>query len=648
MITDKLWKERFSADRGAIGRHIRLNGEPCEIVGVLPPGAKLEDADIIAPEPNQRLPRSARFLTQVGRLKPGALMETAQREAETVAARLRAEYPATDAGLGVQILSLRSEVAATFSTPLLVLLGAVTLLLLMACINVASLFLSRIAARQHELSICRALGATRAGLVRLVLVETAIVAAIGGMLGLLASAWAIDLLRSIAPRQMPRIEEVHMDWHVVAFAAACTLVAATISSLVPALQVSGKDVNYGLKNGARGTADHRRSQSFLVAGQMGLSIMLLVSSGLLFRSLWNLQHRPLGFQPAGLATFHLSLPWQTPDAQVNALYGRVLDRVRAVPGVREAALVDRLPLGGDTQDGEVEVAGKDANAIPAGSTINKRSVSANYHRLMRIPLINGRYLEEADARYKRAVINQAAARAYFPGENPVGHRVGVRWRNDSNPNKDLFEIVGVVADTPSRVRESRSEPAFYIPYQQSFWPLAAFVLRTAGPPAAMAGAVRRAVAEVDSTHALDSVAGFDTWLASRSETERLQAWLVETFTLAALLLAAVGVYGLAARRLAGQQKEIAIRIALGAQSGKITREMLLAVLRPASAGAVAGIPIAAALARSFRSVLFGVQAFDAWTYAIAALALILLAIAAAWRPARRAASLDPMRVLRAE
>jgi putative ABC transport system permease protein len=644
VITDSLWRERFSGDPSAIGRKISLNGEPCEIVGILPPGARLDEAEIFAPEPNQNLPRSARFLVQVARLRPGAMLVSARSEIKTVASQLRREFPATDATVDASPVGFRDYLGASVRMPLLLLLGAVGFVLLMACINTAGLSLSRIAGRRREIAIRRALGASRMRIAGMVLIESGILAGAGGLLGLFAAGWGIDLLRVFFPPGMPRLNEVRMNGAVIAFAFALTAAATIIAGLLPAWHSASDEVNHGLGQGGRSTSRTHRTQAFLVASQLALSVMLLIAGGLLFRTVWSLEHRPLGFAPQRMLTFRLSLPWQMADQKVATIYERVLERLRSIPGVRDAALADRLPLGGPTQSSEPDVEGKTPRET-AGLELNQRVVSPNFHRIMRVPLLAGRYLEDSDVAQRRTVLNQSAAQELFPAGDSIGKRIGLRWNGASSKR---FEIVGIVADLPQYARDQRGAPAMYIPFQQGFWPLATFVVQSSAPPSLIAGEVRRAVAEIDSDRPLEDVRPLDAYLSSRTRTERAQAWLAGIFGVAAMLLAAMGAYGLAARRAADGRRDMAIRIALGATPGTILGSALRSTIGLAAAGAIGGIALGAWVARSFRAMLYGVEPVDPGTYALAAAVLVAVAVIAALRPAISIARLDPIVVLRGE
>lgn len=645
VIGDSLWRRNFRSDPAIVGRNIRLNAESYQVIGVLPPEAALYEYEILTPVLDPKMPRAARFLGQIARLRPDATLAQAQTELELVAGRLRQQYPETDADLGVRAAPLRDVVAGSARLPLLILQGAVAFVLLMSCLNVANLTLARIAGRSQELAVRQALGAGRARLVRLLLSESMLIAAAGGLLSIVGTLWAIDLLRTFAPDSLPRLREVRLDATVVVFAGALTLIAGLIAGLLPALRFSSVDVNDTLRNGARGNTRRGGLQTILVVAQIALSLALMVGGGLLFRTLWNLDNRPLGFAAERLLTFRLSLPWQTPQ-RVHALYSTVLDRMSSVPGVSAAALTDRLPFDGGTVSSEVYIPGRTAFDLMPGSQINQRMVSPNYFQVLRVPLQSGRYLDNSDRTARRAVINQSAARVYFGAANPIGQRMGLIW-NSKPPGPDgLYEIIGVVSDLPFAVRDKTAPPAMYIAFTQSFWPLAHFVLRTRSDPGAMTETLRRELAAVDSTQAIELVQTMDDYLSARDQTTRLQAWLVAIFASAALLLAAVGIYGVVAASVADRRTEIGIRMALGEQPESVLYSFLGSTLRLGVIGSVVGIAIAALLTRGITKALYGVSAADPVTYLLTTAVLIAVVLLAAWWPARSAARMDRMAVLR--
>jgi putative ABC transport system permease protein len=431
-----------------------------------------------------------------------------------------------------------------------------------------------------------------------------------------------------------------LDAPVVLFTSLVTLACALLSGLLPAWRQSGAVHMEALKDGARGTARTSTLQEVLVAAQIALSLALTIGGGLLFRSLWNLEHRPLGFQPVRTISFRLSLPWQTDPERVASVYTGVLDRLRATPGIAGAELIDRLPFDGDTQSDDVAIGGRNANELPDGSKIGMRAVSVGFHALLAVPLRAGRYLEHGDDATRRALINETAARQYFNGQSPLGRQIGFRG------SKNLYEIVGVVADLPDQLRAGHPEAAMYVPFRSTFWPMAVFVVKTSGPSTAIAADLRREVAAVDPSLAVERLQTLDAFLAAHKQTPRLEAWLVGVFAMVAMLLAGIGIYGLVAGSVEDRRKEIGIRMVLGAEPLLVVRETVVRLLRQMVLGALAGLGLASLLARALQTSLYNVTAGDLGAYAGAVAILSAVALVAAWWPARQAALLDPAEALR--
>lgn len=646
LISHGMWKSRFQGDPAIAGRKITLNGKPHEIIGVLPEGADHFRLSVFAAEPVQSFPRGARFISQTARLKPGVPLEQAQADLERLAQNFRTEYPATDKGLGVRLTRYQETVVEDVRTPLLVLMSAVGLVLLIACLNIAGLALYRTAGRKRELAIRQALGATRSRLAGTLLAESLVLGIAGGAAGLLLAFWGVDFLRWIMPADVPRLSEVRLDWRVVAFAAALSLFAAFASGWIPAWQGSRMGWEDALRT-ARGASRRQWIAGALVVGEIAFSAALLIGAGMLLRSFWNLQQQPLGFRNGGLLTFRFSFPWQSEQEQVNGAYQRILDALREIPGVQEAALVDRLPRDGGSASAKASIEGRDPAQIPSHVELFKRSASVNYLRMMGVPLKAGRYLEESDRGLKRTVINESAARQYFDGMNPIGQRIGLEWKGAKEP-PNVFEIVGVVANLPFAERDAVTPPAMYVGFEQMFWPISSFVVRTDGDPLALAGAIRAKVASLDRSRALERMQTMDDFLFQRAAQPRLQTGFVTVFALLALGLAAIGIYGLLANTVADRAREIGIRMALGAEPGDVIRGVLRQTGSLVIAGGLLGVAGGLALSRAMGKLLFGLAPDDPFTFSASLAVLVGVALLASWLPARRASRLDPAEVLRRE
>ncbi|MBC7927147.1 MAG: FtsX-like permease family protein, partial [Bryobacteraceae bacterium] len=638
-------RTKLGADASAAGRSIRLNGALYTVAGVWPARSDFEDYEIFAPEINPQMPRSARFLAQIGRLRPGANLEQVRTELASVALRLQRQYPDTDADVGAYPILLQDYLSSPARLPLLILLGSVTFVLLMACLNVANLFISRNAGRQQEFAVRQALGAGSGRLIRLLLAESLSVAVLGGVIGVAATLWLIELLVRFVPQDLPRLGEVQLNPAVLAFAAIMTLLSGLITGLAPALRLTQAKTQEALRTQGRSTARSGLRQS-LVAVQIALSMTLLVGGGLLFRTLWNLENQPTGFVRDHLLTFRLSLPWQMPESDVSGLYTRVLEKLDTIPGIANAALTDRLPFDGNTMSSELVIAGRAAADLPPGSRMDMRVISPEYLSVMGVPLRSGRFLQADDLRLKRTVINQAAVRKYFTDRNPLGEHIALMWGKGPPKPEDMYEVVGVVADLSSSQREAGASPSMYVAYTHSFWPLANFVVRTQDDPKAIAETIRREIATVDSSQAIEGLRTIDDFLAKRNQAPRVQAWLVGIFGMTALLLAAIGVYGVIAGSVADRRFEIGIRMALGAEPATVLRSFLTATLRLTALGMTAGFILSALLTRGMQSVLFGVSSADPTSYLVAAALLLVVVTASAWWPARQAALTNPAMVLR--
>lgn len=646
LISHAMWKSRFQGDPAIAGRNITLNGKPHEIIGVLPEGADHFRLSIFAAEPNQGFPRGARFISQRARLKPGVSLQQAQADLERLALNFRAQYPDTDKDLGVRLTLYQDTVVEEVRTPLLVLMAAVGLVLLIACLNLAGLALYRTAGRKRELAIRQALGATRSRLAGTLLAESLVLALAGGAAGLLLAVWGVDFLRWIMPADVPRLTEVRLDGRVAAFAAALSLLTALASGWIPAWHGS----RMGWEDALRATRGASRRQwiaGALVVGEIAFSAALLIGAGMLLRSFWNLQQQPLGFRDGGLLTFRFSFPWQTEQEQVNNAYQRVLDALKEIPGVRDAALADRLPRDGGSASSKAFIEGRDPAQIPAQVELFKRSASLNYLSMLGVPLKAGRHLEPSDRGVKRTVINESAARQYFDGANPIGQKIGLEWKGAKEPPA-LFEIVGVTANLPFEERETRTPPAMYVGFEHMFWPIATFVVRTDGDPLALAGAVRAKVASLDRSRALDHMQTMENFLFQRAAQPRLQTGFVTVFALLALGLAAIGIYGLLANTVADRAREIGIRMALGAVPADVIRGILRQTGGLVLAGGLLGIAGGLALSRAMSKLLFGLSPGDPFTFAASLAVLMAVAILASWLPARKASRLDPAQVLRRE
>lgn len=647
-LSHGFWTRRFGADPGALGESLRLNGRSYEIAGVLPASFSSELSDIVVPEASHGLARSARFLFQIARISADASLEQAQQSLSAQAARLRERHPESDAGLEVQLVTLREHLAEDVRAPLLALLGAVAFVLLSACLNVAGLLLQRATRRRGELAVRRALGASAWGLSRLLLAEGLVLAAAGGAGGLALALWGVDLLRSWAPRDLPRLAEVEVSLPVVAFTAALALATALLCSLAPAWRSARVDPSDALRGaGARLAPGRKRMQGVLLVSQVAISLALLFGAALLVRSFESLRARPLGFQPESLIAFQLPRSWQTPQDELNRFHRRVMDAVLAAPGVETVAFADRLPFEGGSNSGDPRVSGREPASLPQGQ-LARRQVSHDYLALLHVPLRSGRHLEQRDSAVTpgRAVINETAARLYFPGSDPLGQRIGIGF--DPQDPAVLHPIVGVVGDLPQDEVDRQPVPAIYVPFDQGFWPIGSYVVRTSLELETSRELLQGALTRELPDQVVQGLRRVEGVVDAAVAAPRAFATLSSVFALVALLLAAVGLYGLLLNDVAERSVEIAIRLALGARSADVRRLILTSVLPLLGAGVLLGLALAAGLRGVLDSLLFGVGSGDPVSAGVSLAALLLAALLASLVPAERAARSNASELLRSD
>jgi putative ABC transport system permease protein len=650
ILSHRIWTDRFGADPRAVGRMVTLNGEPHEIIGVMPAafrpalvaGAKVwrpQQLDPAAPS------RGAVVFHTIGTLAPGVSIGQARAALGLLAKRLEREHPQSNTGVGINPVPLQEQQVGGMRPALFMLLGAVGFVLLIACVNIANLLLARASGRLREMAVRRALGADRLRIIRQLLTESVILALAGGALGLIASVWGVSALKSIAPPGTPRIDEVGIDGTVLLFASVLSLGTGLLFGVVPAWHASRDTFTAALKQGGRGQAGDGggRARRLLIVVELALALMLLVGGGLLARSFLALQHADLGFNPDHVIGGFILPPGATytNDAQRLAFYDRVLARAAALPGVRQAALSSVIPLGGDS-DTTIEIQGRpvaqtDADAL----AVWYRIVSANYFSTMEIPLRRGRLFSDREPA-PSIVINETMARKYWPNENAIGQHV----RTD--PKSPWFTIIGVVADVEVRGARGTNEVEAYLPYWQDPESGINVVLKTASDPAALAEPLRRAVRDVDPGVAVSGIATMDDLIAQSNGPSRFYATLVAIFAALALALAAVGIYGVMSYAVAQRTQEIGVRLALGAGEGQIFALVVGDSLKLAAIGLAIGMAGALVVGRALERLLFGVHGTDAATFAATATLLLLVAFTASYLPARRAMRIDPMEALRVD
>jgi putative ABC transport system permease protein len=673
IVSHGLWQRRFGGRADVLGRKLRIDGDWFTIVGVMPPefrhpGRSLRvDVEMWSPSGFSSTPyppieksRGAYFLTgAIGRLKPGLTLTQARQRLEAFAAKVRAEHPAdypARAGWTPRIFDLREDLIGGRKMAIVLLQAAVGLVLLIACANVAGLLLARAAGRQRELSIRRALGAGRARLSRLLLAESLVISLCGGVAGLLFAIWGLDLIMALMPANMPRVSEIAINVRVVVFCGAVAVATGLLIGIAPSLQFSKPDVLKGLSETQSRTTTSRGSvRSALVVCEIALAMVLLVGAALLTRSFWQLQQVDAGFTGRGVLSARLWLPqpndpstgrYFTHQARLT-FFNEVLRRLRALPGVESAAIVQNLPLDGQRGFSTITIAGQESDAVGQIPSVQGNMVSEDYFALMRIPLRRGRTFTAIDQMNtdRVVIVNDELAQRYFAGQDPVGQRLHFGAPRTEAP---WLTIVGVVGNVLSDTLEGQTRPTVYRPLTQASSLSMAVALRASGDPAALGVPLTRVVREVDPDQPTFAVRTMDQVHAAAAASRRFSMQLVGSFALLALLLAAIGIYGVMAYLVSERTREIGIRVALGARQSEVIRMVVGRAMRLALAGVALGAAAGLAGAQLASNLLFRVSAADPWAFGAIAVVLSLTALAAAAAPATRAARVDPIVALRAE
>jgi len=596
-------------------------------------------------------PRDNRYVNVVARLKPNVSLAQAQTEMDTINQRLAQNYPVTNTGWGVRLTELRERMVGELRTSLLILLGAVAVVLLIACANVANLLLARAAHRQKEIALRTALGASRMRVVRQLLTESVLLSLVSGLIGLGLSVWLLKLLIAISPANSPRIKEIGIDWRVFIFAFSVTILAGLLFGLVPALHTSRPDLNETLKESGRqgGTGSSRnRVGSFLIVSEIALSFILLASAGLLIKSFINLRRIDPGFTANNVLALRLAVTSQTYNSNEKRaqLYRQLVDQVKATPGVQSVGAILSLPLGGDTFNlGRSVIREGDAEVPENAINSNHLVITPDYFQTLKIPVKAGRAFNDQDNldSVKVAIINEKLAQRLWPGENPIGKRFHV-WRDE----KFSREVVGVVGNTKQSLDEEANNQT-YVPYAQDpTWSSLTFVVRTSGDPTAFAGSVREALRSVDKTLPTYNLKTMDDVVTTAAAPRRLPMLLLSAFAGVAIFLASLGIYGVTSYYVTQRTHEIGVRMALGAQLNQILR----LVLKQGLVLVVVGVGIGAIgswfATRLLSSLLYEVSVTDSVTFIVVAVLLIIVALLACYIPARRATKVDPMIALRYE
>jgi putative ABC transport system permease protein len=661
VLSDGLWRRRFGASPDVIGQTLTLARTEHVVVGVLPPEFDFPDmvsgAEVWTPATAERpvflSSRSGhRFLT-LARLKPGVTHEQALANMEGIAAGLVEVYPESNAGWEVRIVSLHERVVGKVRPLLLMLLGAVVLVLLIACANVGSMLLARSESRAREFAVRGALGAGRLRLAQQLLTESVVLSLLGGIFGVLLAMWSVAALASVIPRGLPRSDDIGVDWRVLAFALALTLCASLIFGLFPAMYASPSNLPASLKEGRRATPagrQRRRLQGAIIVAEMALALVLLVGAGLLMRSFHRLASVDLGFDPGNILTFRLSLlpTMELSGAQRSEMYGQVLERVEALPGVRSACANLGLPLTDFGSEWTFRIPSRPKPTVARDWMAQVGTINADYFNALGIPLLRGRPFTEQDTRDSLGVmiINDAMAQRFWPHSDPLGDRLELLGTyDDKNPNS--HEIVGVVANSREAILEE-PQPYMYVPFRQRHFNAMAFGLRTTGNPASMVNAVRGAVASVAKQAVATRFCTLEQYIAKTVAERRFATVLLSAYAAVAVALAAVGIYGVLSYLVAQRTHEIGVRMAIGAQWGDVLRSVLKRGLALTGTGVCVGLLLALASTRVLSSMLYEVSATDPTTFVGVCLLLAVVALSACYIPARRATKVDPIVALRFE
>jgi putative ABC transport system permease protein len=659
VLSHRLWTSRFGADPSVVGRTVTLTGTGHTVVGVMPAGFDFPyEADLWSPMASEPPfePGLRRFvwLRTVARLKPGVTLVQAQSDMAAVARRLEEQYPDTNEGRSVLVVSLHENTVGSVRPALLVLLGAVGFVLLIACTNLVNLLLSRAAGRHHEIALRAAMGAGRPRIVRQLVTESLLLGLMGGAGGLLVASLSLTLLRRLDPGSVPRLQEAALDWRVLGFAFLVSLAAGVASGIIPALLATREDLHGALKEGSSRAADglrRRRLRSSLVVVEIALAQVLLVGGCLLFQSFLHMRSVSMGFNPDGLlaSQFELNSERYSTWGARASFYREAVERVAALPGVQAAALSSTIPLNEGQLSLEFVIEGRPKPLSPAQYPwASFDSITPDYFRTMGIRLRSGRFFTDADAEHATPVtiINEAMANRYWPGEDPLGRRIQIH--SDSPTESETLEIVGVVDNVRQMALNADGRPEFYMPYAQYPWRQCFLLVRSEAEPLELVSALRRQIREIDRGIALSDFRSVRSHVSASLNSPRFHTFLLGVFAALALALATGGVFGVVSYSTSQQTRGFAIRLALGAQRRDIFRLVVGGGFLLILTGIGLGLVLALALTQALSSMLFDIVPTDPLTYAAVGLVLCAVALAACYFPSRQAMKVDPVIALRQE
>jgi putative ABC transport system permease protein len=659
VLSHALWQQRFGGDAAVIGRRIMLDGEPKEVIGVMPAGFSypagrdawmpLEyDENFVVKQ------RGAWYLNVIARLKADVTPTQSAAEVETLGRRLAQQYPDADGEIGMTTYPLLDAMVGDIRRAVFVLLGAVGFVLLIACTNVANLLLARAAARGSEMAVRTALGANRARLVRQLLTESVLLSLIGAGFGLLLAVWGVDLLTKLKPAGIPRLDNVRVDGTVILFTVAIAIVTGILFGLVPAFSAT-RGLSNTLKESGRGAVGARgghRVRGVLVVAELALAVMLLAGAGLLLRSFMKLQAVDPGFRIDRALTFDLTLPdaRYREDERRIAFFDQLLPRLRALPGAQAASAVMGLPLSGLDFIISFEVKGRPPVPPAQQPAMQVRVATPDYFAAIGIPLKRGRVFtgDDRPGSPPVALITESAARQYFPNEDPIGKTITLGWGRGPGKRRAGGEVVGILGDVKDAGLNEPNPPQIYLPLRQ--WPVSSMtvIVKSAVPPMSLTDAVRTEVYAIDANLPVSNVSTLDAIVAKSISQQRFYMLLLTVFASVALALAAIGIFGVLSYAVSQRTREIGIRMALGAQGRTVVRLIVRQAMLLVACGVAAGLTLGLLLSQTMAKMLFEVKPTDPATYVTVSAVLGAVALFASYVPARRATRVDPIEALRAE
>lgn len=671
ILSDGLWRRRFGADGSIVGKNITIDETAYTVVGVMAPGFSYpvkselwvlgKDRNAVSMSLISQFPtndwaheRDAHFISVVARLKPGVTLAQAQSDMAGIASRLERDFPKTNSGLGSNVISLHTQIVGNVKTLLAVLLGAVALVLIIACTNVASLLLARATKRDREFAIRRAVGAGRWRLVRQLLTESVVLSLAGGLAGLALAIWTVNLFIKLSPGDIPRLNEASVDLRLLCFAFAVSFLTGIAFGLWPAWHATGGSLNQSLKEAGSKSSEgkqRRRSRNVLIITELALAQVMLVGAGLLIMSYVRVSQIDPGFRSENVLSAKIApAASKYPDTRSRIqFYSQVIEKLQTLPGVTSVGMVMNLPLSGASMNRGFTVEGRPEPKPDENISMDYQVVSRDYFSTLNIPVLRGRSFTAADTdnSTRVIVINDAMARRFWPNEDPVGKRMAI---GESSKDTSWRTIIGVVGNVRHASLTEEPVPTAFIDYRQDLesWPRMAFVLKTSAEPASLSSAVRTSLVSIDPRQPVYAVEPMDKLLSTDVAPRRFVLLLVGSLAFVALALAAVGIYSIISFSVSERTREIGIRMALGANRGDVLKMVLGQGMTVALVGIVVGLALALTLTRLLTTLLFSVSATDPATFVMVGVVLMAIALLACYLPARRATRVDPLVALKDE